>query len=359
MTPTRFANAILRWYDQQGRKDLPWRQQISAYRVWVSEIMLQQTQVQTVIPYFHRFMQHFPTIEQLAHASEDEVLHLWTGLGYYARARHLHRAAQCVYADYQGKFPEDLAALQELPGIGRSTAGAILAIAMQQKAAILDGNVKRVLTRFHAIEGWPGSPENTKQLWMLAERYTPNKRVDDYTQAIMDLGATLCTRARPRCDKCPVNSACAARGLAKENELPHAKPGKKLPIRSLYWLILRNEQGEILLEKRPGLGVWASLWSFPECALEMDVKAWCETHFRCKIAKMQLQSSFRHTFSHFHLEVTPVQLLIRKWPKQVSDSPNQRWHRLDQPIKYGLASPVKRLLLQLMRDENVENCELC
>src|SRR5690606_6541720 len=205
-----FAQRVLVWFDQHGRKHLPWQQGITPYRVWLSEIMLQQTQVATVIPYFERFIARFPDVQSLAAAPIDDVLHLWTGLGYYARARNLHRCAQTIVRDYGGEFPASVAALSELPGIGRSTAGALASIAHQQRAAILDGNVKRVLARHHAIDGWPGTTQTLSQLWQFAEQHTPDKRSDHYTQAMMDLGATVCTRSKPACDHCPVADSCIA-----------------------------------------------------------------------------------------------------------------------------------------------------
>ena len=210
-TPETFAARVLEWFDQHGRKDLPWQRDTTPYRVWVSEIMLQQTQVKTVIPYFERFMAALPQVQALAEAPEDRVLHLWTGLGYYARARNLHRSAQRVARELDGQFPETLAGLCDLPGVGRSTAGAILSIALGQRASILDGNVKRVLARYHRVEGWPGRSAVHQSLWDIAEQYTPAERCADYSQAIMDLGATLCTRSKPACDDCPLRGDCEAR----------------------------------------------------------------------------------------------------------------------------------------------------
>jgi A/G-specific adenine glycosylase len=237
VNPQKFTQYVLAWFQQHGRKNLPWQHKISPYRVWVSEIMLQQTQVQTVIPYFKRFMQRFLRIADLANAAEDEVLHLWTGLGYYARARHLHKTAKIIQQQFKGKFPRDLATLQTLPGIGRSTAGAILAIAMHQPAAILDGNVKRVLSRVHAIAGWPGQPEVAAQLWQYAEQYTPQQLTAEYTQAMMDIGALICTRTKPQCTICPLQKICLAHQANNETAYPSKKPAKKLPIRALQALI--------------------------------------------------------------------------------------------------------------------------
>ena len=256
MDRTGFQRAILRWFDQHGRTNLPWQQNISPYRVWVSEIMLQQTQVTTVIPYFERFMDSFPTVQTLAAAPLDEVLHHWTGLGYYARARNMHKAAQVVCQQYKGNFPSTIDQLCDLPGIGRSTAGAISAIAFKIPATILDGNVKRVLARFSAIAGWPGKADVVQQLWLVAENFTPQERIADYTQAMMDLGATICTRASPSCHQCPLTDSCIAYAQGNQRAYPGKKPKKKLPVRSRYFLLIRNKQGEILLQQNPPAGLW-------------------------------------------------------------------------------------------------------
>ncbi|NQD96052.1 A/G-specific adenine glycosylase, partial [Pseudomonas sp. CrR25] len=256
MSPAQFSTAVLDWYDRHGRKDLPWQQGISPYRVWVSEIMLQQTQVATVLGYFDRFMTALPTLRDLAEAPEDEVLHLWTGLGYYTRARNLQKTARLVMAEHGGEFPRDVAALSALPGIGRSTAGAIASLSMGLRAPILDGNVKRVLARYVAQEGYPGEPKVAKQLWEVAERLTPQTRVNHYTQAMMDLGATLCTRSKPSCLLCPLRSGCQAHLLGLEIRYPVAKPRKALPQKRTLMPILASPAGEILLYRRPPSGLW-------------------------------------------------------------------------------------------------------
>ena len=255
-----FATRLLAWYDHHGRRDLPWQIDINPYRVWVSEIMLQQTQVTTVVPYYERFMTSFPTIEALASASRDEVLHLWTGLGYYARARNLHKAAQRVVDEKNSVFPNSLDDLQGLPGIGRSTAAAILSISQGGRAPILDGNVKRVLARFHAVPGYPGDAGPQRLLWKHAESHTPMKRVANYTQAIMDLGATLCTRSEPRCDICPVATRCEAHQCQETDQYPGRKPKKEKPVKAarLFLFITPNE--DCLLEQRPSNGIWGGLW---------------------------------------------------------------------------------------------------
>ncbi len=339
-----FSKKLLTWFDKSGRHDLPWQQDINAYRVWVSETMLQQTQVATVIPYFQRFMESFPTVISLANAKEDAVLHLWTGLGYYARARNLHRAAKIIRDDYDGKFPTCFEDIGNLPGIGRSTAGAISAIALQQHKAILDGNVRRVLCRLFAIEGSPSEKSVQEKLWALAEQLTPKKRVADYTQAIMDLGATVCTRSKPNCSVCPFNLECLAYQKNRTAELPHRKPSKILPIKKTNLLILINSERQVLLEKRPNYGIWGGLWSLPECKLEEDVKIWCEDKFACEVLNITPQNQFRHTFSHYHLDITPIILQVESSHNMLMEADVSMWYSLIKPEALGLPAPIKKLL---------------
>lgn len=349
LSPTTFQKMLLTWFDKHGRKDLPWQQNKTPYRVWVSEIMLQQTQVTTVIPYFLRFMTRFPNIQTLARAEEDEVLHLWTGLGYYSRARNLHRTAKIICQEYSGAFPQTLDALVTLPGIGQSTAGAILTLAMQQKATILDGNVKRVLTRLHGITQWPGEKAVLEQLWQIATRLTPNKRVDDYTQAIMDMGATLCVRGQPLCPQCPFAKHCLAHRQGIEKSIPQAKPRKTLPVREATMLILQHQQ-HVLLQKRPQTGIWGGLWSLPELSgtlSEKTIQAACKAQFKLTPKHISLQDSFRHTFSHFHLDILPAVITLRTRPAKIIDSEEQIWYNLQQSQTVGLPAPVKKLLREL------------
>jgi A/G-specific DNA-adenine glycosylase (EC 3.2.2.-) len=340
------ANKLLAWYDKHGRKNLPWQTPIHPYRVWLSEIMLQQTQVDTVIPYFTRFVERFPTLKQLAAAEQDEVLHLWTGLGYYARARNLHKCAQIVMEQYNGELPADIEALQSLPGIGRSTAAAITSIAFEQATAILDGNVKRVLARQHTVEGWPGKPAVLNKLWQHAETHMPANRCRDYTQAIMDLGATLCVRSRPQCDSCPIKASCKAHAAGNPQNYPGKKPKKTLPVKQVQMLMVRNPQGDILLEQRPPTGIWGGLWSLPEVHVDEQPTA--------KIAGVTGEVSaytsweeVRHTFSHYHLDITPVLIDIHKPIPGIMESNKQLWYNLKQPPELGLAAPVKKLLERL------------
>ncbi|MEN8215925.1 MAG: A/G-specific adenine glycosylase [Pseudomonadota bacterium] len=345
MPTNTFNQRLLTWFDKYGRTDLPWQIKPTAYRVWVSEIMLQQTQVNTVIPYFQRFMQRFPKVQTLATATLDEILHHWTGLGYYARARNLHRAAQQICSEYAGKLPTNLEALMHLPGIGRSTAGAILALAHGQRYPILDGNVKRVLCRYYALEGWPGETKIAAALWRLAEQNTPTKRVAAYTQAIMDLGATVCTRSRPQCVLCPINPDCAAHQNGRVGAYPTPKPRKILPVKTTTFIMLQNQLGEILLEKRPPKGIWGGLWSFPECPTAADIPTWCQQHLNSTAPKCYTWRTLRHTFTHFHLDITPVHMPIEAEACQTVALRDTDWYNTSQT--YGLAAPVVRLVAQL------------
>ncbi|MEK7989858.1 MAG: A/G-specific adenine glycosylase [Thiotrichaceae bacterium] len=338
-----FSEHILNWFAQHGRKDLPWQQNKTAYQVWVSEIMLQQTQVRTVIPYYEKFMQRFPTVQSLAAADLNEVLHYWTGLGYYARARNLHHAAQQICQDFQAELPTNIEQLQSLKGIGRSTAAAILALTYGQAHAILDGNVKRVLARHHAISGWSGNKKISDQLWALAEQHTPQTQVSDYTQAMMDLGATVCTRTKPHCTFCPAQTTCLAYQTQSQTQYPTPKPRKILPVKTTQFLLLHHKDDQqILLQQRPAKGLWGGLWVFPECDNNADIKAYCHEQWDLDIADYQTWSSFRHSFTHFHLEITPIYIGLNQ--KILVD--NGDWYQLSQPQNWGLAAPVVRLLQQ-------------
>ncbi|MCC6208502.1 MAG: A/G-specific adenine glycosylase [Gammaproteobacteria bacterium] len=345
-----FGAALLAWFDAHGRKNLPWQQGATPYRVWVSEIMLQQTQVATVIPYYERFMQRFADVRALAAAPLDEVLHLWSGLGYYARARNLHRAAGIVCGAHGGEFPADLERMQSLPGIGRSTAGAILALALGQRHPILDGNVKRVLARYHAVEGWPGQPAVERRLWELAEAHTPTDRVGAYTQAIMDLGATLCMRGAPDCARCPLAAECRARHTGRVKDYPAARPRRDKPERESTMLVLTNDAGEILLERRPPAGIWGGLWSLPEAPAEARGDAaildWCADTLRCRIDALTELPGVRHAFSHFTLTIRPLRARVLRQEAGVMEGEGYVWYN-GRSHAGGLAAPIRRLLVSL------------
>ncbi len=347
MSNTDFSASLLRWHDIHGRHDLPWQTDMSAYRVWVSEIMLQQTQVATVIPYYQRFMQHFPDITSLANADLDKVLHLWTGLGYYARARNLHKTAITISTDFAGIFPKDLDTVMSLAGIGRSTAAAILALSDNQHHAILDGNVKRVLTRYFAIDGWPGKKTVEQILWQHAEALTPATNTAQYTQAIMDLGATVCTRTKARCPECPLQKNCLAFANNSVANYPTSKPKKTIPVKTTTMLLLRNNDNHVLLQQRPPSGIWGGLWCLLEAqcdATQQAVSAWSLKELKLSIDNINIATPLRHTFSHFHLDITPVYASVISETPAIMEQADTVWYNTSEPDARGLAAPVKKLL---------------
>ena len=345
-----FATRLLAWFEEHGRKDLPWQQDVTTYRVWVSEIMLQQTQVLTVIPYFNRFIKRFPDVATLAAASQDDVLAHWSGLGYYARARNLHKAAQRVRDEFAGTFPDSLESVVTLPGVGRSTAAAILSLAYGQRHAILDGNVKRVLARHAAIAGWPGTTGVANELWRIAEGHTPQKQVAKYTQAIMDLGATLCTRSKPACTRCPVSDDCVALQSSRVDAYPGRKPKVLKPLRTTT-MILASANGQVYLERRPEAGIWGGLWSLPELG-ERSVGEWCEDVLNSVATRLQPWDILRHSFSHYDLDIQPIVVHLEPRAASVAEAGARVWYKLDDVPPGGLAAPVKELINQLRKSEN-------
>jgi len=339
-----FGARLLAWFDEHGRHDLPWQHPRTPYRVWLSEIMLQQTQVSVAAPYFERFMAALPELPALAAATQDEVLALWSGLGYYARARNLHAAAKMCVDIHAGELPRDAEALHALPGIGRSTAGAILAQAWGERAAILDGNVKRVLCRVHGIEGWPGTPVIEKKLWVIAESLLPDSRLADYTQAQMDFGATLCTRADPACTLCPLQHDCIAFRDGRTAELPWPKPGKPLPQRSAHVLVIEDDAGRVLLQRRPPTGVWACLWSLPEHADLTEARHWLERHVDDDLKRLQAGEPVMHGFSHYRLQILPHRITGVRVRAAIGDNDDLRWASRAELAGIGLPAPVRRLL---------------
>jgi A/G-specific adenine glycosylase len=342
-----FAPRALEWFDRHGRKHLPWQQNPTPYRVWVSEIMLQQTQVATVIPYYERFMARFPTVSALAAAPVDEVLHLWTGLGYYARARNLHRAATSIVRDHQGVFPQTIEAVEALPGVGRSTAGAILALSLNQRQPILDGNVKRVLARYFGVHGFPGEVKVERQLWRFAEACTPHERVASYTQAIMDLGATVCIRSRPHCLACPQQASCVARQTGLQQALPTPRPKKARPARIAYAVLARNHDGAVLLERRPPSGLWGGLWTFPQFEAHADALAWAQQRFRVTAPATQVLGVYEHAFTHFDLTLHPLLLSVVPLSHSVAEEDNYVWYDTRSPARIGLSKPAVDLIRTL------------
>jgi len=371
-----FSQRLLAWWDEHGRKELPWQQDADPYKIWLSEIMLQQTQVATVVPYFERFIERFLSVKDLAAAEQDEVLHLWSGLGYYARGRNLHAAAKKLVEEFAGEFPRTLEELTTLPGIGRSTGGAILAQAFEIPAPILDGNVKRVLTRLEGITEWPGQTKVEKHLWQLSETLmlqsrlrdsstsglrdshksrlgdSSTSRLRDYTQAIMDLGATLCTRAKPDCERCPFTENCQAHTRDLVDQIPARKPKKAKPVREKIFLVLRNDQGEILLEKRPATGIWGGLWSFPEVAPDELDSALDQRGYRAHQHEWLPEGS--HVFSHFQLNYRPLLISYenRQLVRHLDEAGQQIWYSGALENRIGLAAPVAGLLRKIQDSSN-------
>ncbi len=339
-----FASRLLAWFDEHGRQDLPWQHPRTPYRVWLSEVMLQQTQVRVVVPYFERFIAALPDVAALARASIDDVYALWSGLGYYARARNLHAAANVCLERHDGELPRDLDALIALPGIGRSTAGAIMAQAWGDRFPILDGNVKRVLARYHGVDGWPGSPAVQKILWAHATAHLPVARMADYVQAQMDLGATLCTRHEPACARCPVSTDCIALATSRTAELPTPKPGKPLPERSTLVLLAVDEQSRILMQRRPATGVWQGLWSLPE-AHDLDAaRHWFGSHLRGSFDIVESLAEITHGFSHYRLLLRPLRWTGVAAATRVKDNADLRWVERHQFASLGIPAPIRTLI---------------
>lgn len=338
-----FSNQVVDWYHLHGRKTLPWQLAKTPYKVWVSEVMLQQTQVVTVIPYFERFMQSFPDIIALANADEDQVLHHWTGLGYYARARNLHKTAKIVRDKYQGQFPTTLEEVIDLPGIGRSTAGAVLSLSLGQHHPILDGNVKRVLARFFMVEGWYGVKKVESQLWHLSEQLTPKNNVTEFNQAMMDLGSSLCSRSRFDCPACPLSSRCGAFKTQQVKTFPHSKPKKTVPKKSCHQLIIKHDE-KVLMEKRPNSGIWGGLFGFFEFNELSELEVFIAQ--QGLTADLVALEPFTHIFSHFELTINPHVLNVVQIPDVINDR-QLVWYPLDQSIEVGLAAPTKKLVKQI------------
>jgi A/G-specific adenine glycosylase len=342
---SKFATRLIAWQRRHGRHDLPWQQSRDPYRVWLSEIMLQQTQVATVIPYYERFLARFPTLAELAEAPVEDVMALWSGLGYYARARNLHRCAQTVVDQHGGVFPRDPESIAALPGIGRSTANAIAVFCFGAQVPILDGNVKRVLCRFLGIEGFPGSPAVESRLWQDGTTLLPQRDVATYIQAQMDLGATLCTRGKPRCADCPVSHLCVAYRAGRTSELPAPKPKRAVPEREVTLLVLR-EGKRIALEQRPPAGIWGGLLSLPELPDRADVRSHCEERLGMRLDAVLPAPTFAHGFTHFRLHIRPLVCTVSGATRLAE--PGLRW--LDQAAlaQAALPAPIRKLLNRVL-----------
>jgi A/G-specific adenine glycosylase len=335
-----FAQKLILWQRRHGRHGLPWQGTRDPYRIWLSEIMLQQTQVAAVIPYYHRFLTRFPDVESLAAASEDDVLRLWSGLGYYARGRNLHAAAKLIAA--QG-FPGRRVAIEELPGIGPSTAAAIAVFAFGRREAILDGNVKRVLARCFGIEGQDAQ-------WTLAKSLLPARNIETYTQALMDLGATICSRSRPDCARCPVAKVCVALRENRVQELPTPRRRRQLPLKHATWLVLQH-QGAVLLERRPAPGIWGGLWVFPEGPAS-DLRAYCLRNFAVDVSEARKLPVIEHGFTHFRLNIRPLRCRVRRKLSH-AEAPGRIWLDVAEAMHAAVPAPVKILLSGLLRDQPV------
>ena len=350
MQATQFSQQVLDWYQRYGRKTLPWQLDKTPYTVWLSEVMLQQTQVATVIPYFERFIARFPTVSDLAAAPLDEVLHLWTGLGYYARARNLHKAAKMVVDQHGGIFPENFEDVAALPGVGRSTAGAVLSLSLGKHFPILDGNVKRVLARCYAVDGWSGKKEVENRLWQISEDVTPAAGVSQFNQAMMDLGAMVCTRSKPKCELCPLQHGCIATAHNSWANYPGKKPKQTLPERT-GWLLLMQQEQHVWLEQRPPVGLWGGLYCFPQFNTEDELRQAVRQR-GLDDRHLQQMVAFRHTFSHFHLDIVPMWLELPS-ASGAMDEGSGLWYNLAQPPSVGLAAPVERLLQQLRQPQQM------
>ena len=407
-TDKSFSATLIQWQKQHGRHQLPWQQTRDAYRIWLSEIMLQQTQVATVIPYYARFLEKFPDVSALAAAPSEEVMSLWAGLGYYTRARNLHRCAQTVVSEHGALFPSDTEQLSALPGIGPSTAAAIAAFAYGARAAILDGNVKRVFCRVFGIEGFPGQASIEKMLWQRASSLLPDKDIESYTQGLMDLGATLCTRNRPQCATCPMQARCVAYATGRTAELPVRKPKKQVPEKSTVMLLVQHE-GEILLEQRPPEGIWGGLLSLPELLRLQEETSSAEAATLSKvqaalneknkkqhqekrsdiqkdkkrdqlikqqqeqerereqqqeqeqelsdavmlalasfgkIKQIDMLPAFTHSFTHYKLTVLPVRIQLSRRYLMAAQGTYQ-WRTNESMSEAALPAPVKKLLMAL------------
>lgn len=355
VTASPIAAALIEWAERHGRHDLPWQLERTPYRVWVSEIMLQQTQVSTVLSYYRRFMQRLPSVADLAAAPLDEVLHLWSGLGYYARARHLHEAAQRVMSDYDGELPSDPEQLMQLPGIGRSTAAAIVALAHGQRATILDGNVKRVMARLFAVDGTAGAAATEQRLWNCAECCTPHEAVAAYTQAIMDLGSLVCTRSRPACAQCPLCKRCLAYQAGRTHELPRPRPRAALPLRRAVLLLVMRDDGAVLLQRRSNPGVWSGLWTPPEFTDLAQAREFCARELISPEIDAAPRPPLRHRFTHFDFEMTPLRTRCAGMRPQVGEERRTLWYDVlaTAPMRppIGLPAPIALLLRSIERDE--------
>ena len=346
MQHLNFSVQLIRWQRAHGRHQLPWQNTHDPYAIWLSEIMLQQTRVATVIPYYLRFLRCFPDLKSLSLASLDEVLALWSGLGYYSRGRNLYKTARLIVSDHHGIFPQKIEVIQQFPGIGRSTAAAIEVFAYGKRCAILDGNVKRVLVRYFGMEGYPGDKKTEVLLWKKAEELLPKNNVrgniEAYSQALMDLGATLCTRTKPKCIVCPIQRECVAFREHREDKLPIHRPCKPLLVKETVMLMIMR-RSEILLERRPLTGIWGGLWCLPEMPANENVFLYCTQRFGIKIKLLAHMPSIDHTFTHFKLRIYPRSLQVVSQISKISQS-GQIWISFTGALEVAIPTPVRNLL---------------
>jgi len=340
-----FAAKLIAWQKEHGRHDLPWQGTRDPYAIWLAEIMLQQTQVATVIPYYLRFLARFPDVAALAAAPLDEVLRLWSGLGYYSRARNLHRAAQVIAEEHRGRFPRRFEDVAALPGVGRSTAAAICVFAFGKRHAILDGNVKRVLARYRGVKGYGGDRKIADRLWREAQRLLPRRTVEAYTQGLMDLGATVCARSKPRCPVCPVHGGCVAFRRGWTGKVPAPRPRKRLPHKRTLMLALMRA-GEVLLEKRPPSGIWGGMWCLPEAVRKTDIEAYCLKRFGTHVIEIDELPPIAHGFTHFKLDIRPLRLRVSALVPEAAE-PGVMWLSLEEARGAAIPAPVRRILAQL------------
>ena len=337
---SQLSKKIIQWQRKFGRNNLPWQINVTPYKVWISEIMLQQTQVKTVIPYFEKFMTRFPNIDSLADSTEDEVLSYWSGLGYYSRGRNILKSAKIIREKFNSSMPSDIDSLESLPGIGKSTAGAIRSLGFKKNAAILDGNAKRVLIRYFKVEEAVNSTKTLKKLWQIAEEQLPIKDCDVYTQAIMDVGSLLCKRTNPLCDQCPLEHDCQAKQDGIEGLLPKKLAKKDKQKRYVYWAYIKNDKGEVLLENRTSKGVWEGLWSFPEFQKKRERQDFLK-RFKPSCKLIDKETTLKHSFSHFDLDINIVTLMVRSTKIKEND---KAWFNSKDIIKVGIPAPVNKIL---------------
>ena len=344
-----FSNRVIKWHGESGRTDLPWQINKTPYKVWISEVMLQQTQVNTAMPYFNAFMKRFPNIDSLAESTTDDVLSYWSGLGYYARGRNIHKTACILKDNYSSSLPCSLIELESLPGIGRSTAGAIYSLGFNKSAPILDGNVKRVLSRHKRVDGILKKTTTVNKLWEISEELLPDKNYGTYTQGIMDLGATICTRSNPSCSVCPVEEDCLARIHSETALLPNRGASKKKKEKEIFWLIPKDKKKNFYLEKRPEKGIWGGLWSFIECDEEEELEKIYKSKFSSNKSSIKKYKEIRHRFSHYDLKAH-VFVVSLKGKLTAQNNVESIWTNAKELQSIGTPKPIQKLITEMSQN---------